>query len=301
MCAAARAALGMAKDLHPGIAKVLARVDAGELLKDAWTAEGQPTSWPNILSKHHAAWTAAQAALAAPAPGRAAARQFKRSAAMGAGVAAAAPTPLKAAAPQPATPQLAQQKTRRTSHMVEVDSANKDARQANYKAAHKAATAEYALVAAEPRLPVLGAHAVDLGVCLKQSRLGRLPHICIFTPVCLPHGYGRTRRAGPPPPPDYSSVPSSLVAGDRRREERWEERYGWGVAPNGRNRRFSTALTAANLAKRRPPPMRPQAARIGPGPGAPVSPHQIPRAGGAERLPGDSPRLYPLPILGAKL
>ena len=46
--------------------------------------------------------------------------------------------------------------------------------------------------------------------------------------------------------------------------------------------------------------MRLQAACIGPGPAAPVSPHQIPRLGGTERLPGDSPRRYPLPILGLR-
>ena len=39
--------------------------------------------------------------------------------------------------------------------------------------------------AAEPRLPVLGAHAVDLGVCLKQSRLGRLGHTYVRLHLCV--------------------------------------------------------------------------------------------------------------------
>ena len=37
VCAAARAALGMVRELHPDIAKVLARVAGGDALKDAWT------------------------------------------------------------------------------------------------------------------------------------------------------------------------------------------------------------------------------------------------------------------------
>ena len=150
---------------NPELLKVFEKAATGRVsLWNAFLAHGSPTSWGNC-SRAYKAWYA----LRADTDGRGDTGGVSSSGGGGNGSRAASAPPSVQAASTSATPSVRTGAplavpTRSTSHQRDTAQKNKEAHEADYKRAHKGATAVY-----RPRRSAPAHSGVHLGQCLLHS------------------------------------------------------------------------------------------------------------------------------------